>query len=64
MAYRLFTYRRLYPPLAQALRWCSVHKRILFGIVAWLLGAATATAGSLLAVSLSARASAEIPLSR
>jgi len=35
-----------------ALRWCSVHKRILFGLVAWLLGAATATAGSLLAVSL------------
>jgi len=34
------------------LRWCSVHKRILFGLVAWLLGAATATAGSLLAVSL------------
>jgi hypothetical protein len=29
-----------------------VHKRILFGIVAWLLGAATATAGCLLAVSL------------
>jgi hypothetical protein len=29
-----------------------VHKRILFGLVAWLLGAATATAGSLLAVSL------------
>jgi serine/threonine-protein kinase len=31
---------------------CSVHSRILFGVVAWLLGAATATAGSLLAVSL------------
>jgi serine/threonine-protein kinase len=29
-----------------------VHSRILFGLVAWLLGAATATAGSLLAVSL------------
>lgn len=29
-----------------------MHKRILFGLVAWLLGAATATAGSLLAVSL------------
>jgi hypothetical protein len=29
-----------------------VHKRILFGLAAWLLGAATATAGSLLAVSL------------
>jgi serine/threonine-protein kinase len=29
-----------------------VHKRILFGVAAWLLGAATATAGSLLAVSL------------
>ena len=30
----------------------SVHRRILFGVAAWLLGAATATAGSLLAVSL------------
>jgi serine/threonine-protein kinase len=30
----------------------SMHSRILFGMVAWLLGAATATAGSLLAVSL------------
>ena len=30
----------------------SVHRRILFGVVAWLLGAATATAGSLLAISL------------
>jgi hypothetical protein len=29
-----------------------VHRRILFGVVAWLLGAATATAGSLLAISL------------
>jgi len=29
-----------------------VHGRILFGVVAWLLGAATATAGSLLASSL------------
>jgi hypothetical protein len=29
-----------------------VSKRIVFGLVAWLLGAATATAGSLLAVSL------------
>ena len=29
-----------------------MHRRILFGIAAWLLGAATATAGSLLAVSL------------
>jgi serine/threonine-protein kinase len=29
-----------------------VHRRILFGVAAWLLGAATATAGSLLAVSL------------
>jgi hypothetical protein len=29
-----------------------MHSRILFGVVAWLLGAATATAGSLLAVSL------------
>jgi len=32
--------------------WCSVHTRIAFGVVAWLLGAGTATAGSLLAVSL------------
>ena len=30
----------------------TVHRRILFGVTAWLLGAATATAGSLLAVSL------------
>jgi serine/threonine-protein kinase len=30
----------------------GVHRRILFGVAAWLLGAATATAGSLLAVSL------------
>jgi hypothetical protein len=30
----------------------SVHRRILFGVAAWLLGAATATAGSLLAISL------------
>jgi len=29
-----------------------VHSRILFGAAAWLLGAATATTGSLLAVSL------------
>lgn len=29
-----------------------MSKRIVFGLVAWLLGAATATAGSLLAVSL------------
>jgi hypothetical protein len=29
-----------------------VQRRILFGVVAWLLGAATATAGSLLASSL------------
>jgi serine/threonine-protein kinase len=29
-----------------------MRSRILFGVVAWLLGAATATAGSLLAVSL------------
>jgi serine/threonine-protein kinase len=34
------------------LRSCDVPKRILFGVVAWLLGAATATAGSLLAVAL------------
>lgn len=31
---------------------CSVHTRILFGVAAWVLGAGTATAGSLLAVSL------------
>jgi hypothetical protein len=29
-----------------------MHRRILFGVAAWLLGAATATAGCLLAVSL------------
>lgn len=29
-----------------------MHRHILFGVAAWLLGAATATAGSLLAVSL------------
>ena len=29
-----------------------MHRRILFGVVAWLLGAATATAACLLAVSL------------
>jgi hypothetical protein len=29
-----------------------MHRRILFGVTAWLLGAATATAGSLLAISL------------
>jgi len=29
-----------------------MHGRILFGVTAWLLGAATATAGSLLAISL------------
>ncbi len=29
-----------------------MHRRILFGVAAWLLGAATATAGSLLAISL------------
>lgn len=34
------------------MRRCSVHRRILFGVAAWLLGAATATAGSLLAISL------------
>jgi hypothetical protein len=33
-------------------QWFSVHRRILFGVAAWLLGAATATAGSLLAISL------------
>jgi hypothetical protein len=30
----------------------GVHRRILFGVAAWLLGVATATAGSLLAISL------------
>jgi len=34
------------------MRSCGVHRRILFGVAAWLLGAATATAGSLLAISL------------
>jgi serine/threonine-protein kinase len=29
-----------------------MHRRILFGVTAWLLGAATATAGCLLAISL------------
>ena len=52
MAYGGFTYRLLYLPLGMPLRACSVSKRIVFGLVAWLLGAATATAGSLLAVSL------------
>jgi hypothetical protein len=31
---------------------CTVHTRIVFGVAAWVLGAGTATAGSLLAVSL------------
>lgn len=39
-------------PLALRVRRYSVHRRILFGVTAWLLGAATATAGSLLAISL------------
>jgi hypothetical protein len=52
MAYGGFPYRLLYPPLGMPLRGCNVSKRIVFGLVAWLLGAATATAGSLLAVSL------------
>ncbi len=52
MAYGGFAYRLLYLPLGMPLRVCSVSKRIVFGLVAWLLGAATATAGSLLAVSL------------
>jgi hypothetical protein len=34
------------------MRRCSVRSRIIFGIAAWLLGAATATTGSLLTVSL------------
>jgi serine/threonine-protein kinase len=29
-----------------------MHRRILFGVTAWLLGAATATAGSLLAIAV------------
>ena len=34
------------------MRRSSMRGRILFGVTAWLLGAATATAGSLLAISL------------
>lgn len=34
------------------MRRCSVRSRIIFGAAAWLLGAATATTGSLLTVSL------------
>ena len=34
------------------MRCYGVQRRILFGVAAWLLGAATATAGSLLAISL------------
>lgn len=34
------------------MRRCSVRSRIIFGVAAWLLGAATATTGSLLTVSL------------
>ena len=52
IAYRRFSYNGLNPPLALRVRPCSVHRRILFGVAAWLLGAATATAGSLLAISL------------
>jgi hypothetical protein len=50
--YRGFSYNRLNPLLGQRVGRSSVHRRILFGVVAWLLGAATATAGSLLAISL------------
>jgi hypothetical protein len=39
----------------------KVHMRILAGIGAWLLGAATATAGSLLAVSLLGQGIADSP---
>jgi hypothetical protein len=51
-AYREFSYKGLNLPLGLRVRSYSVHRRILFGVAAWLLGAATATAGSLLAISL------------
>ena len=50
--YRGFSYNRLNPPLGKYAGRYGMHRRILFGVVAWLLGAATATAGSLLAISL------------
>jgi hypothetical protein len=50
--YRGFSYNRLNSLLGECVRRYGVHRRILFGVVAWLLGAATATAGSLLAISL------------
>ena len=52
IAYRKFRYNGLNLPLGPRMRSCGVHRRILFGVAAWLLGAATATAGSLLAISL------------
>ena len=52
IAYRKFRYNGLNPPLGLRVRRYGVHRRILFGVAAWLLGAATATAGSLLAISL------------
>jgi hypothetical protein len=50
--YRGFSYNRLNPSLGKCAGRYGVHRRILFGVAAWLLGAATATAGSLLAISL------------
>jgi hypothetical protein len=52
IANRKFRYNGLNLPLGPRMRSCGVHRRILFGVAAWLLGAATATAGSLLAISL------------
>jgi len=52
IAYRKFRYNGLNLPLGLRVRGYGVHRRILFGVAAWLLGAATATAGSLLAISL------------
>jgi hypothetical protein len=52
MAYRKLSYKGLNLPLGLRVRSYGVHRRILFGVAAWLLGAATATAGSLLAISL------------
>jgi len=51
-ANREFSYNGLNLPLGLRVRGYGVHRRILFGVAAWLLGAATATAGSLLAISL------------
>jgi hypothetical protein len=51
-ANRQFSYNVLNLPLGLRVRRYGVHRRILFGVAAWLLGAATATAGSLLAISL------------